>query len=138
MIKKRPLGLKIFGISLLIWSFICIYVNSLNIIAVGRPFIQYFKYIFISTDLLIIVQSMLYLIINILFFINAIRILKLKSYAIKELFILIVLNEIVYFSTNFLIMHNLSLAFKYSKFTLLIWIIVVYYFTRPRIKTYFA
>jgi hypothetical protein len=137
MSDRKPLGIKIVGIILLIFSFIAAYVNLVNIIAVGRPLLKYITTIFITTDLFILIQSIVYFIMSILSFINAIHILRLKSYAVKELFVLIIIGTILYFLTNFLIEKNLFLVLKDSVFGILTGLMLIYYFTRPKIKKEF-
>lgn len=138
MADKKIIGIRAVGTSLLVWSFMCSYISLINIVAIGRPFIQSAKHLFISTNLLIIIQSALHFIMNILFFINAIHILRLKSYAVKEFFILIITSGMVYILTNFLITHNLIQVLIDYKLTLLIWFIFIFYFTRPHVRIYFG
>lgn len=137
MINRKPVGIKVFGIFLLIFNLIATYINLINIIAAGRPFLEHIGTLFIFTNLIIVIQSMVYFPISILFFINAIHILKLKSYAIIELFILIILNAVAYFITNSLIIHKVSMVLKDSVITILFWLILIYYFTRPHVKECF-
>lgn len=137
MSEKRLIGIKIFGISLLIWSFICGYVSLINIFSIGRPLSQHSKYLIVFPDSIIIVQNALYFIMNILFFMNSIHILKLISGAIKELFILIIISIIIHFVTDFLITQDFFQILKDFKFIFPIWLIALYYFTRPNIKACF-
>jgi hypothetical protein len=135
MNHKSILGIKILAVVLFTWSSLCTYVNLINTIAAGRPFIQSNTKLF--TSFAIIVQSILFFIINLLFVMNATHIYKLKKYALKEMLILIIISAFIHISTNFLIFRSLIFALSNYAFFSIILLFILLFLNRPNIKKLF-
>lgn len=86
----------------------------------------------------IVITMLLSMIIGFLVIISSIGLLKYKEWARKLMIILIVLNLLLGLgSVLFATSKNIYIILITYIFTLIIWGLVLYYFTRPRVKKVF-